>query len=439
MALEQDPNYNALSWVQAEIQKTLENASNELTAYTLNSDDQTHLVSFVGQLHQVVGTIEMLNLPGAMMLATEMQTLSLSLRDQECPNPSSAQEALSHAIEVFENYLAILESGGQDHPLKLIDIINKLRESYNAEPIQAASLLPDVSKIALPDTLTAQNITSGQLGHDQAIKLRHAFQKSLLLWFQSNDAHALVQLGNVIHHLRLSCAQEQAIKLWWVAGGLVEAIVQNGLAVTNEIKLLVGKLSQPIKFLTEEDEDSLLSKFPDELLNSMLLLVAKANSHGTHVSSLKQNFKLNFFDRYQHQKIYGLETEEDDENRSMLFSDIEQAKALISENEYEETISDETTGQLVAYFNNIASLLESLSETTTANFIKEQLNNTNTDSSEDSTLTPFVDIILQIETTLQGSSFSQADDSFTSDLRQLQSHVVKECLLELGRIEDGVA
>lgn len=438
MALEQDPNYNALSWVQTEIQQTLEDASNELTAYTLNSEDQTHLISFVGHMHQIVGTIEMLNLPGAMMLATEMQHLTLSVRDQRCPNPASAQESLGHAIEIFENYLALLESGTEDHPLKLIDIINKLRQSNNVASIEAASLLPDVSTMVLPDTISSQNITGSQLDGEHAIKLRHAFQKSFLLWFRNDDAHALLQIGNVIHHLRLSCSQDQSIKFWWVAGGLIEAIAQNGLAVTNDIKLLIGKLSQPIKSLTEKDEDFLLSEFPQALLNDLLLLVAKASSRGLHVLLLKQHFKLNFFDRYQHQKIYGLETEEDDENRSIVFAEIEKAKSLISENEYEETVSTDTVAALVASFNNIATSLEFLSETATADFIKEQVSNTSLETVDDSTLASFVNTILQIEAALQATGFNQTDDSFTPDARQLQSTVVKECLLELTQIKDAL-
>ncbi|MGB1221460.1 MAG: Hpt domain-containing protein, partial [Alcanivoracaceae bacterium] len=74
-------DYLALDWVKGEIQETLNQSQQALEAYVENPDDSTRMRFCQTYLHQVVGTLQMVEFYGAALLAEEMEKLAASLLD----------------------------------------------------------------------------------------------------------------------------------------------------------------------------------------------------------------------------------------------------------------------------------------------------------------------------------------------------------------------
>ena len=72
-----DPN--TLGWVKAEIDETLKQARHALESYTENTADEGKLRFCMTYLHQVLGTLQMVELDGAAMLARETEALAESV------------------------------------------------------------------------------------------------------------------------------------------------------------------------------------------------------------------------------------------------------------------------------------------------------------------------------------------------------------------------
>ena len=72
-------DYVALDWVAGEIGDTLTQAVQALEAYISNRDDATKLRFCLTHIHQVHGTLKMVEFFGAALLAEEIEKVAESL------------------------------------------------------------------------------------------------------------------------------------------------------------------------------------------------------------------------------------------------------------------------------------------------------------------------------------------------------------------------
>ena len=98
-------DYLALDWVRGEIQETLNQAQQALEAFVDNPNDSTRMRFCQTHLHQVCGTLQMVEFYGAALLAEEMEKLARALVDQRVGNVADSQETLMRAILQLPPYL----------------------------------------------------------------------------------------------------------------------------------------------------------------------------------------------------------------------------------------------------------------------------------------------------------------------------------------------
>src|SRR5687767_1497072 len=115
-----DPS--TLGWVKGEIDETLKQARLALESFAENSADKTRLRFCITHLHQVVGTLTMVELDGAAMLARETEQLAEAvLNDQIAASPEMF-DTLTRAIVTLPDYLARLQFGQTDAPFKYVPL-----------------------------------------------------------------------------------------------------------------------------------------------------------------------------------------------------------------------------------------------------------------------------------------------------------------------------
>ena len=91
-------NYNALTWLQDELQKSLAASLQSVQTYIDDPQQSESLSRCVEHLYQVNGTLEMLNLDGAQMLAAEMQSIAGYMRSFPDDKQNSALETLTRGL-----------------------------------------------------------------------------------------------------------------------------------------------------------------------------------------------------------------------------------------------------------------------------------------------------------------------------------------------------
>ena len=75
-------DYIALDWVKGEIKQTLSQAQSALEAFVENNQDTPQMTFCLNHIHQVHGTLQMVEFYGAALLAEEMEKLCTALGDR---------------------------------------------------------------------------------------------------------------------------------------------------------------------------------------------------------------------------------------------------------------------------------------------------------------------------------------------------------------------
>ncbi|MBI5461642.1 MAG: Hpt domain-containing protein [Gammaproteobacteria bacterium] len=284
-------DYSTVKWVKQELDATLKQARQALEAYVENPGDESQLRFCAVHLHQVHGTLQMVELYGAALLAEEMEQVVEALLADGVGQKQEAYELVMRGALQLPDYLERLIAGGRDLPLVLLPLLNDLRAIRGQKLLSENALFsPDLS---LPLPLAARRDNRGEDLPTAVRKQRHGYQVALLGWFRNKDvATNLQRLGDALDAIQAACAQEATQRLWWVAGGMIAALREGWLETSMATRLLLGQVDRQIKRIIDEGEAALLPNPPADLLKNLLFYVARAKDGGEPVSLIKATYKL---------------------------------------------------------------------------------------------------------------------------------------------------
>jgi chemosensory pili system protein ChpA (sensor histidine kinase/response regulator) len=294
MRLQQEIDFTTLNWVKQELDETLKQARQALEAYVDDPADSSLMRFCATYLHQVQGTLRMVELYGAAMVVEEMERVAQGLLDDAIRNKNDAYEVLMRGIVQLPDYLERLQGGHKDIPIVLLPLLNDLRACRGEKLLSEGVLFtPDLSS-PLP---------AGAAGPDKpladaemkpvAARLRTNYQMALVKWLRDQGSNvAAAGLMNALDGLRSVTFHEEGRRLWWVAGGLLDG-VRNGLVDANQaVKLLFGRVDREIKRLADAGEGSFKVDPPRDLIKNLLYYAAHARGNDGRIGELKRTYKL---------------------------------------------------------------------------------------------------------------------------------------------------
>ncbi|WP_444995634.1 Hpt domain-containing protein [Aliikangiella sp. IMCC44359] len=290
-------NYDqlALSWVRKEINNTLDQARQGLENFAEDTQDQTQIQFCINCLHQVQGTLQMLEFSGAARLALEMEKLAEKMATDSAFAVEAVFEVLMRALLQIPGYLERVEDGQKDIPVVLLPLINELRSAGALSPISERELFSADTNHVMPpkavEVVSEKDKTSAF--QDNARKLRAHFQKGLTgLIRGANVKECLSRIHKVLLRLEALTEGESVARLWWVADGFIFSITEGGLYKKKEIHLLLSKVDKQIKRLSDQGASAMADVIPEKLLSELLYFVARSHSKNARVVALKKEFNL---------------------------------------------------------------------------------------------------------------------------------------------------
>ena len=96
---------DSLSWIKSELERTLEIARQRLDAYAEEPRHRELLDEFVDRVHQVVGTLTMVEVNGGRMLAEHMEQLCRAVQEGRLGSSRDNLEPLMRASLELTDYL----------------------------------------------------------------------------------------------------------------------------------------------------------------------------------------------------------------------------------------------------------------------------------------------------------------------------------------------
>ena len=283
-------DYVALEWVKGEIEETLKQAEQALEAYVETPEDATRMRFCLTYIHQVHGTLQMVEFYGAALLAEEMEKLAQVIINKSVPREKDAQEALMQAILQLPGYLEHLQTGKQDIPVTLLPLMNDLRSSRGDSLLTETSLFsPNLLPLKVEGSYTFNSANAQK----NISKLREAYKLGLLGVIRNLDVvKSYAALAKVCAHLEQLSSEAPLGRLWWILGSVVEGMSTGAIENSITVKTLLRQAEKEIARFEKEGEVALNTDVPEELAKNLLYYIAKSTSTSNSTESIKKVFGL---------------------------------------------------------------------------------------------------------------------------------------------------
>ncbi|MBV1884865.1 MAG: Hpt domain-containing protein, partial [Gammaproteobacteria bacterium] len=289
-----DHDYLALDWVKGEIEETLKQARQSLESFVSNPEDSTRMRFCLTYLHQVYGTLQMVEFYGAALLAEEMEQLAQAILNGAVARADDAEEVLMRSILQLPVYLDKVRSARRDLPVVILPLLNDLRAT------RGESLLSETALFA-PNLESGKEIATRQLNVSERInnpsqllrRYRQMYQISLVGLIRGNDL--VTNLGNlakVLAKMEGLAGNSKSSQLWWIGGAIAEGLANNSVETSTSVKMLLGLVDRQIKLAIDTDGSSLAEDVPEELIKNLLYYVAKSDAQSPRIKAVKEAYNL---------------------------------------------------------------------------------------------------------------------------------------------------
>ena len=363
MQMAEQFDISTLAWVKGEIDETLKQARVALEAYVDDSDDESQLEFCISYVHQVYGTLHMVELQGAALFAEDVEKFAVSLRDDTTENSEQNFELLMRAILQLPDYLESLLAGQQDNPISLLPLLNEMRSIRGEQVLEKESYFNPSLNVDAPELTTPPpaNVTTQLL----AKKVHPYLMPALAKLIKGTEQPAsLKTIATVIEKLLQVASGTDCRRMLWVASAFLEGLRDGSLELSKDSKPLLGKIEQQVRVLVAGGEDGLVEDKVDALLKGMLYQLAHSDASGSRAAAVKQAFELNDIDTGEasHAALGGVNAELKQAVSSDIMEELSRAKDVFDIYVRSDLNSLSSLEPMVESLGNMAETLNMLQE-----------------------------------------------------------------------------
>ncbi|WP_339670139.1 Hpt domain-containing protein [Dasania marina] len=288
-------DYVALDWVAGEIEETLKQAAQALDAYIANRDDATKLRFCLTHIHQVLGTLRMVEFFGAALLAEEMEYVADAISHNRIHenHVEDALQVLHAAMVQLPRYLERVKASRHGLPSILLPVLNDLR-AVRGEQLLSETVLfaPDMSVANDIHDVVALSISGKELA-EIAHKLRQMYQIALLGLIRGKDVRKnLNYLAKVCARLVKVSEGQSSQAIWRVCIAVLEGLLNGSIETSVSVKILLRQVDKQIKNIIDQGEQAVLAPYPEDLVKNLLYYVARSKANSRYIKEIKNDFNL---------------------------------------------------------------------------------------------------------------------------------------------------
>jgi len=277
----------SLSLVRNELFTTMEEAESSLEHFIAERHNGSLLQQAVESLHQVRGTLNLVELTGAELLAQEVLEQATDIPVGAGGERDVQLSALSNALHVLRRYLENVDVHRQEMPELLLPAINDLRQAGGQPALPESFFFSVRLDHARPRTAPAALDAAAK--EVEGRRLRQMYQVGLLGFMREQNPQASLKLmGRAMARLDTLYANEPRGRLCWVGAAAVEAQLEGQLLARKSRKQLFSRIDRELKQILANSQ----YETPRSLLKELLYLVALADSRGPAATPVRELFGL---------------------------------------------------------------------------------------------------------------------------------------------------
>lgn len=265
-------SHAALGWVKPELDETLRLVRNEVEYFVEDPADGSRMRICAGYLHQVQGTLRMVELYAPAMVAEELEQLAVAVGEGRVADRDEACATLMRGSVLLPDYLERLQNGHRDIPIVLMPLLNEIRAARGEEGVNDSVLFAFA-----PDSVTA---TEAELDHARgSLSGRN---RELLDTVGSAVKEELLQVKDALDlHLRTGGAPQQLRDQVTKLGAVADTLGMMGLGAARGVVVQQrDALLGVVEGRQQIDEDLLL-----DIAGALLYVDASLDDQVAHLGA----------------------------------------------------------------------------------------------------------------------------------------------------------
>ena len=283
MQYEVPVNMSSLDLVSAELSATLDEATDAFEDYISEPDNLEKLKGVAQLSWQIAGTLDMIQIPGAALLARNIeQALQSCCAAGRGPSEKQA-EALSTSLFVLPRYLESVAARQSDIAVILLPQVNELRTAHGKDPVYEHAQLGIKQPRFSSDFTIEIPAAAGKVDHDTLKRLRHMYQVGLLGVLR--DSQVTLHLRLMFRAIQRLCAlipPGPAQRFWMLANAVLDAFQEHRLALNTTRRRIFTMLDKAFRAIASDPEQlTVVPEAPgceEEMLYLLQISDSDANS-----------------------------------------------------------------------------------------------------------------------------------------------------------------
>ncbi|MFT6031918.1 MAG: chemosensory pili system protein ChpA (sensor histidine kinase/response regulator) [Arenicella sp.] len=277
-------------WIKGEVELTLDSASAELYSF-VSTDNKESLYGLSNHLHQVVGSLQMLEMKALSSLIMEAELLveDYTLADSKI-GKASFVVLLESAFSALKATFTRIQSGLPENPTDVVELINQMRFSRGLKGVEISSLFSPMIEV-FPE-VNFHKALNEKVYRGRAKALHVYYQTFLLQWLRDNDHSAIDKLTMVIDKLFQMSVFGAVARLWWVASAYADCVKHNDFGNKSVHSLIFRQLDDRLRELENHGESALVRDPADELIKIMLFYTGVGEKRTERMDEISDAFKL---------------------------------------------------------------------------------------------------------------------------------------------------
>ena len=293
-ALREAMSHAVLGWVKPELDETLRQARSEIEAFAEDPADTSRMRFCAGYLHQVQGTLRMVELYAPAMVAEEMELLAQVLQQGAAGDRDEACGTLLRGTVLLPDYLERLQNGHRDIPIVLLPLLNDLRAARGAAGLNESVLFaPDLSR-PLPEQVPEPAPLAWSQRHDRQAVAQARFDLALATWPEQGAPGDPVELAAAAAALLENAEHDTTRRMLWVLSSTAAALRDGALAASQALRAAFAGVARAVRQAHADDQfaSSDHGVASQEPTRQLLYLVAQTSEAHPQLDALRQAFGL---------------------------------------------------------------------------------------------------------------------------------------------------
>ncbi|MGH8026470.1 MAG: Hpt domain-containing protein, partial [Pseudoxanthomonas sp.] len=291
-ALRDAMSHAVLGWVKPELDETLRLARSEVEFFAEDPADTSRMHFCAGYLHQVQGTLRMVELYAPAMVAEELELLARALQEKTTLDQDEACGTLMRGTVLLPDYLERLQGGHRDIPIVLLPLLNDIRAARGAPGLSESVLFaPDLEQ-PLPQELPLPEVLSWQARQTRVGEAQEQLDQALSVWPEEAAPADASALASAVNRLLESVEHIATRRMLWVASSVAEALREGVLPATPALRQAYAGVSRAVRASQQEGAVGAAVPSSQEPTRQLLYLVAQSPARHAALDQLREAFAL---------------------------------------------------------------------------------------------------------------------------------------------------